>query len=136
MCIRDSYNDAYEIYEKLFKGEPAYYVEMVRINNERGTPENNKSVLNSARKQFKARLTRNKQDDSSVWVNSWMHIIKCRVIEKDFETAIAELEAEWNRERDDTRKAFLQKQIGQVYTLWAQHQSLSLIHISEPTRPY
>ena len=118
----ERYNDAYEIYEKLFKGEPAYYVEMVRINNERGTPENNKSVLNSARKQFKARLTRNKQDDSSVWVNSWMHIIKCRVIEKNFETAIAELEAEWNRERDDTRKAFLEKEIGTVYTVWANSE--------------
>ena len=119
----ERYNDAYDLFEDLFEVEPAFYNEMVQINKARNTPENNDSVLNSASKQFKARLARNKQNHTNVWVTSWNHIINCLVLKNDFKTAIAELEAEWNRERDDTRKAFLQKQIGQVYTVWAQHQS-------------
>ena len=65
----ERYNDAYDLYEDLFEIEPAFYNEMVQINKARETPENNDSVLNSATKQFKARLARNKQNLSLIHIS-------------------------------------------------------------------
>ena len=115
----ERYNEAYDLYKDLFDDEPAFYRQMVQINIARETPENNDSVLNSALQKFKARLIRNKQDDTPVWANSWTHIVRCLLIQKDYAGAVSELEAESNRERDKDRQSFLQNEIGQVYTQWA-----------------
>ena len=116
---QERYVDAYKVYEELFDIEPAYYLPMVQINIAKGTPENNDSVIDRAYSKFKAKLVRNENDDTDIWVNSWQHIIRCLLIKKDFERAIADLEAELYRERDIARQNHLREVIGQVYSAWA-----------------
>ena len=119
--LQDSgqFTAAYNVYEELFDIEPAYYLAMVQVNEARGTPENNDSVLERAYTKFKARLKQNENDDIAIWVNSWDNIVRCLLIKKDYELAIKELQAELDRERKEPRQVYLRERIGDVYSTWA-----------------
>lgn len=119
---RGELRTAYEEYEELFESEPGYYLPMVQLNELRNESELNTSVVERAYGKFKARLERNEQNDTRIWVTSWSNIIRCLLIKKDYEKAIKDLQEELLSQTADEkreRQAFLRSLIGEVYSAWA-----------------
>ncbi len=117
----ERYNQAYELFLELFEQDPIFYQQLVRINSAlgEGNEGRNRSILNNARKSFKAKLDNNRDDKITIWVNSWQHVINCYTMLEEYEAAVTELQSELSRQSDNARRKFLQEKMADVYTRWA-----------------
>ena len=116
---------AYRLYEELFEGEVEYYRPLIELNNQRGTPEKNSSIVDSAYPRLKAKLEKNENDDTRVWVVGWTDIVRCLMVKEAYETAIQDLESEYSRQiltGRHERKNWLNAAMGEIYAEWAGEQ--------------
>ena len=73
---------------------------------------------------------------SAYQIQSHLSMAKLFMDSLDYDNAIVQLEFVLEQSEDETFTMVARQRIARIYIEKSQYQELSLIHISEPTRPY
>lgn len=116
LTMNRNFLQAYTIYEDLFKTNPIYYRELIRLSRILGKPQEEKKILDRAASEYRQQ-TQKKLDNVTDWVTAWTHFTRCLKLLGQFTPAEIALKKELGNHRGDVGKeVFLKQQLSRVYS--------------------
>ena len=119
--LKRQHLQAYEIYKELFKENPLYYQDLLRLSSLLGKEAERLEFLDQASYQFRLQTER-AADNVAEWTDAWINYVKCMKLKnnersfKDAENAVKSEIEEFSDPTEIGKRVFLQRQLSRIYS--------------------
>lgn len=122
LLARRDFNNAYFVFEELFKLEPKYFAPLVELNEELGREDKNTEILATAISRFDQILADHKTLTDSERVRVWQELTKCYLSKKDYEgieqRLLGEIKLQSNDPDNVGKRIWAENLLSSVYGVW------------------
>ncbi len=116
LLIRNELGRAHDDFSKLFREDPAYFAQLVEINQKLGREESNVEILGEAAGRLQTQLTL-ERDNTRKWESVWQSYALCMMSQGQFSELRRELESQKVvYAGDQPRRAFLDRILSGAFT--------------------